>query len=157
VKHVSFAKKLIHDSPAKKSQPLNLQDHLKFGSINFPLENHPGVDSNSNLNSRELIPAKHVFGHIKSGIFNCREIKATYTTPKASSPDKAYCKRCLRAGHSWLACVRDVRCRWCYDHMEKSYLKKRYSKKVVWRPKTVVRPDTAALEPCVERSSEMHA
>jgi hypothetical protein len=47
------------------------------------VENHPGQGSasNSNLNSKELIPTKRVFRHIKRGLFHRREIMAPNAMP----------------------------------------------------------------------------
>jgi hypothetical protein len=142
IKHVSFAKKLIYDSPPKKSSPLELSEQFKFGSLDFALSNDLGLgwlSSNSNLNTQDPIPVKRVFGRFK------KDFQAAKAAPKASSSDRDIispmtpCKRCLRVGHLWKDSSTDVRCRWCYayGHIQKFCFKKCYTAKSLWWKKTM--------------------
>jgi hypothetical protein len=115
-KHVSFAKKLVQDSPEKKSVPPEAPDSIKFGTLDFPVDDYssepfkpqapnPSIkpsDLNSNLNHKD-IPSGRAFDRIKTSLFNRRPSSSSRTLDRIESSttkdlSSLRCGWCLRLG-----------------------------------------------------------
>jgi hypothetical protein len=127
VKKVTFAHRIVQDSPAKKFRPHLNHQHIKLGDFDVNIEigqSSPSIqNSNSNSHAATLIPLKWIFGRIDGQLLPEGQPKEP-TSPHSNrpllrhSPNQAYnvertlvwcsdpfCTRCLRMGHTAKDCT----------------------------------------------------
>jgi hypothetical protein len=173
IKRVSFARKLIQDSPEKKSTPpelnpgiLDSNQNIKLGSFSCGFDFAPslstsGESSNSNSNSN-LVPMKLVFGRLKQDLGKSRLVSSSgqYRIEGSNGGEnKVTYFRCMREGHLARECSNPVRCWGChmYGHKLKNCFRSRATCRLIWKLKETKQNGATNTEPGAEATEKTKA
>jgi hypothetical protein len=173
-KRVSFATKLVQDSPMKKPTP---KETIHFGDFICQLDapcnpsqkpiqfassvsNSAGEPSQkpskpsssiSNSNPQQPIPAKTVFARLRKqlGVSNQQAVEVRNASTHAARATSQLCFRCLGLGHLIRDCKNPVRCKFCfnYGHLQRSCFKWRTLGRSKWTPKRSPSSSAKTTEP----------
>jgi hypothetical protein len=142
LKHVSFAKNLVQDSPIKKSVP---QETLFFGEFACHFDRQSGSSQmqqarSSNLKSKEPVRVQNVFGKLKEQLGRPYQLSSNKDTFEATGNSRLRsirCSKCLAWGHPVRECKGQIRCWGCYDygHMQRHCVKLKKGGSSMWVPK----------------------
>ncbi|KAJ1283789.1 hypothetical protein BS78_03G153700 [Paspalum vaginatum] len=125
-KKVTFAHKLVQESPTRKSTPAFPPPSIKIGDIICPLDVSMGKSSFGGSPSAPaiLIKSNTVFSGLKRDLGICAQASKQ-------------CFKCLDRGHVTRDCTGPFRCRICfgYNHLAKRCFNQKHIPRQRWVPK----------------------
>ncbi|TVU06152.1 hypothetical protein EJB05_49350, partial [Eragrostis curvula] len=170
-KQVSFARRLVQDSPPVKYKPNLPPPTVKLGSLAFSLISSDGSGARTsfgklkNVNQdHTMVKSSDVFSRLNKDLQRDRvlhdnvisgiSVNSAKNTPQmhadpelaAVSSDKSslniVCSNCFASGHTRKECTSQIRCKLCYNYGHVArWCHTRVRPKLYWAPKSVTQPN----------------